>query len=312
MAPMVGRRFLAGGALCVSLACSFDAGDLSEDEGSTSSNASGSTTNSSPPDPSDDGATGAATGGAASATTGGPATTSASTGDAPEGSDGCCDAHDAPGCNEAEVQQCVCLAEQACCLFDWGPACAQRAQTECGATCEADDSGSTGSTGGSESSESSDSGPSNCEPSTFEIVPSEATLSGNWVLSMSEVGEGEILVLDGGVDGEARFEVDIPCSDTWFIWVRYWENGQDDSYFVTLDDGPNPPAIFEGDCSPGGGGYAWQLLNYRDPLDGGPCEYLEDPWAPSWDAGAHTVAFSYRESIAMGRLVVTNDPDYVP
>ncbi|MCR9159968.1 MAG: hypothetical protein ACE37F_32495 [Nannocystaceae bacterium] len=40
--------------------------------------------------------------------------------------------------------------------------------------------------------------------------------------------------------------------------------------------------------------------------------YVEDPWTPTWEAGTHTIEFSYRESLAMGRILITNDPAFVP
>lgn len=49
----------------------------------------------------------------------------------------CCDVHDAPGCNEAAVQSCVCNDAPACCAFGWDEACVERAST-CAATCMAD------------------------------------------------------------------------------------------------------------------------------------------------------------------------------
>jgi hypothetical protein len=44
----------------------------------------------------------------------------------------------------------------------------------------------------------------------------------------------------------------------------------------------------------------------------GPCEYVENPWAPDWMAGVHQIEFSFREATAMGRILITNDQDYVP
>ncbi len=232
-------------------------------------------------------------------------TTGGSSGDTglPDG-DGCCDPHQSEGCEEAAVEQCVCAALPQCCLFSWIEECADLAQTRCEATCESDDSGSTGSETGSET------GLGACEePFVLELGVGDATLTGSWMPAVSEVGEGDIAVLMGGADGAVTWDVDVPCDDTWLIWVRYWEQGNDDSYFVTLDGAPKEPAIFEGDCGGGGQGYDWRLLNERADA---PCVYTQDPWAPQWEAGVHEVAFSYRESIALGRIVVTNDPKYAP
>ena len=106
----------------------------------------------------------------------------------------------------------------------------------------------------------------------------------------------------------------MPCDDTYWIWVRYYNQGSNDSYFIKLDGGPDEVAIFEGDCEGGGGmqgNYGWNDINWRAE-DGGPCEYVEDPWPQDWAAGVHEVTLSYRESIAVARIIVTNDPDFVP
>ena len=72
-----------------------------------------------------------------------------------------------------------------------------------------------------------------------------------------------------------------------------------------------PEAIFEGGCDGVGDGYLWVPLNWRDPADP-VCTYVEDPWAPTWDMGVHQIEFTYREINAMGRILLTNDPAFVP
>jgi hypothetical protein len=150
-------------------------------------------------------------------------------------------------------------------------------------------------------------------PITFEMVPSDATLSGAWRLDISGSGEGEIVRIDlaMGIEGSILFEPTIPCRDTWYIWVRAFDTGTDDSYFATIDGVPTPPALFEADCTGDGAGYLWVALNWRDSM-GAPCTYVEDPWAPSWAPGAHTIEFQFRESQAMGRILLTNDASYLP
>ena len=223
------------------------------------------------------------------------------------GSNDCSVAHPEPGCDDPAVETCVCDEQPNCCVFEWDESCVSMAQVECADVGTGGSTGSRGDTG-------STSGAGACgEVVTFEMLPSEATLTGAWELGMSMVGEGEIAVLNQmlGTGGSILFEPDIPCDDTWTIWVRYWEQGSDDSYAVTLDDMPMPEAVFEGDCSGAGQGYAWAALNWRDQADP-PCVYLEDPWTPTWQAGTHAIEFSYRESLAMGRILITNDPALVP
>lgn len=284
--------------------------DTDTDGGSSSS--SGEDTGTPPPAEatSAEGSSGAQTSTSGTGTSVGDSSGAGSSGDTglPAG-DGCCEAHEGPGCNEAPVQQCVCEVEQTCCLFDWDETCVALAEGKCAATCES--SGDTGSTGGDPTT----GGMSNTcdEPVVIEISPEEAELTGAWQLGMSQVGEGTIIRLPqfGGSDGEIIWNVDVPCDDAWIVWVRYFEQGSDDSYYVQVDGEPEFPVVFEGDCTGGGQGYGWRALNYREE-GSNPCESVEDPWLQDWDAGAHAVAFSFRESVAMGRIVVTNDPDYLP
>ncbi|MCA9709835.1 MAG: hypothetical protein KDK70_28605 [Myxococcales bacterium] len=294
--------------LCLTVACGPTVPEVGSSDGSGDSTTSGTTdpnpTNPNPTQPDPD--TGVMTGDATSSPTTGPTSGPDDTTGDPPGSNNCCDVAPTPGCNDPAVVDCVCKVEAFCCAFEWDANCVDVAVNMCDATCE--DPGTTGDPG-------TTTGPMGgaCEDLvTFEMLPSEATYSGDWELGMSMIGEGEISVLPGfGTDGSILYEPDIPCDDTWYIWVRYWEQGSNDSYFATLDGQPMPEAIFEGDCTGGGQGYNWRVLNWRDQGDPA-CTYLEDPWAPDWAAGVHQVEFSYRESQAMGRILFTNDPDYVP
>ncbi len=149
---------------------------------------------------------------------------------------------------------------------------------------------------------------------SFELVPGDATLSGGWMLTMSMLGEGQVASLPNPMMnnmGSVLYSPDIPCDDTWYIWVRALDQGSNDSYFCTLDGEPNPKPIFEGDCSNQGNSYKWARLNWRDPMAQA-CMYIEDPWAPMWAAGVHEIEFSYRESSAIGRILLTNDMNLVP
>lgn len=223
--------------------------------------------------------------------------------------DSCCEAHASAGCNEEAVVDCVCAQEAFCCAFEWDQNCVDLAVNECMAACEeppgstTDEPGTTttGAMGG------------DCtEFYQIEMLPSEATYSGGWMLGMSMLGEGEIAQYSGFGDGSFIFEPDIPCDDTWYIWARSRDDGSNDSYFATLDGEPMPAAIFEGDCTGGNADpYIWAVLNWRDQAAMA-CDYVENPWAPDWAAGVHQIELSYREALAMGRILITNDQDYVP
>lgn len=301
------RGLLIAGLAAALTACGSTAGTSDETDGATGTE-TGSGTASVPPNESTPTSGVDDTGSDDAGVTTDPPETTSGGGD-PEG---CCVEHESPGCNEPEVANCVCAQEATCCAFGWSQDCVDMAVGRCAALCE----GPGGTTNPTDPTASTDptGEPGGCaETIEFEMFPSDATHSGAWQLSMSMVGEGEISVvnLDGGAGGSILYEPEIPCDDTWYIWVRYWEDGDADSYYATLDGMPTPEAVFEGDCSGGGGGYDWAQLNWRDEGDPG-CTYVEDPWAPTWDAGVHEIEFSYRESLAMGRILITNDAGFVP
>ncbi len=225
---------------------------------------------------------------------------------------GCCEPHADAGCDEVGPELCVCTELPECCVFDWTSTCSDLATSRCQASCRPDDDPTTGVDSDSDSDSDTDSAGARCELTQIELDSDDAILTGAWQVTMSQQGEGVIMAIFGQqTQGTINFAVDIPCDDQWFVWVRYFEEGNADSYYVTLDGEPNPAGVYEADCSPAGGGYDWGLLNYRtenDPL----CQSVEDPWAPQWDEGQHDIRFAFRESRALSRLIVTNDPAFVP
>lgn len=138
----------------------------------------------------------------------------------------------------------------------------------------------------------------------------QAVLSEDWGLDDSLLGEGEIIKLSGGTEGQAIYNVDIPCDATWHIWVRMLNYFGEDSFHATVDGQPNPPAIVAADCGGGGMSWSWKRLNIHDNN----CTVVDADWTQDWTAGAHAIAFSYRnnEADSLGRIFLTNDPDYVP
>jgi hypothetical protein len=156
----------------------------------------------------------------------------------------------------------------------------------------------------------------------IDMEADEADLDG-WTAVMSQYqGEGMIIYpetlpdLDNTADEFATFTVDIPCSDTWHIWVRGHDQGGNDSFFVTVDGEMDPAQIFELDCTQQGGGqqnpYRWRELNQRY-IDANPCDYAEDPWTFDWTSNSmHDIVFMPRESQALSRITITNDDQYMP
>jgi hypothetical protein len=171
--------------------------------------------------------------------------------------------------------------------------------------------------GGGDTSGATTSGePVGCDrPVQIELGADQAELSGDWQLVMSQFGEGMVAGIDMGAfepTGTVHWDVDVPCDGDWLVWVRGTDFGGDDSFFARLDGEPEPAPIFELDCEFDGDGYVWAVLNWRDPEAGMPCEHVLDPWIAQWSAGVHTFELDFREAPAVARIVVTNDPDFVP
>ncbi len=143
---------------------------------------------------------------------------------------------------------------------------------------------------------------------SFEVLAVDATTADGWDPVMSMLGEGMIMAWDQQtMDATISWDLDIPCDDTWHVWVRGIDQGQADSYFATVDGQPDPPPIFELDCTqgPNQGTYVWAELNYRDQADPA-CTYLFDPWTQDWLTGIHAFTLAYRESAAVSKLWITN------
>lgn len=218
---------------------------------------------------------------------------SGETGDPPEQSD-CCEARDEPSCSDDTVALCVCDEQVDCCVTGWSAECAEIAAASCGA-CEGEPAGDACS-----------------QTHTIELDASSSMLTGGWWHAESEVGEGAIAAFDlNHYDGTVTWDVDIPCEDTWQVWVRVFDEPGYDSYFVRLDGEPASSAIFEGECAQENQGYSWRQLNQRDE-SAPPCTHTDDPWAPEWAAGPHEVEFGFREARALARIIVVNDPSFVP
>jgi hypothetical protein len=147
------------------------------------------------------------------------------------------------------------------------------------------------------------------EPVSFTILGIDAAeVSGFWIETMSRFGEGMVLSMAANQNtGVATYELDIPCDDTWHIWVRGIEEDDYDSFWARVDGQPNDWAIFELDCTiePAEAAYRWTELNWRAPNADG-CVYVEDPWVHDWGVGVHELELGYRESWAISKIWVTN------
>jgi hypothetical protein len=153
-------------------------------------------------------------------------------------------------------------------------------------------------------------------PHEVVVVAEEAVITGDWTLATSEMGEGMYLNPNGselgGNQGTATFTVDVPCADDWYVWTRFYDNYNHDSWYIRVDGEPgSKEAIFEGDCTPVGGYWDWAVMNYREILSL-TCSYVHDPWVQAWEPGEHTVQFEIRDHASIARIIVVNDPAFTP
>ena len=115
-----------------------------------------------------------------------------------------------------------------------------------------------------------------------------------------------------GAQGAAVFDFDLPCDDTWHIWVKGLDRGTNDSFFADVDGNPNPAAIFDLDCEaqdPEDAEYIWAHLNSRE--GDSQCGVGND-WVINAGPGEGVVSFYEREVGAISAVAISNDPGYTP
>jgi hypothetical protein len=182
------------------------------------------------------------------------------------------------------------------------------------------DGGGTSDDGGGTSGTGDPSGP--CQEVVNELVLVEdATVTPPMQTAVSEMGEGTIAFSEVAEQGTVVFLADLPCADTYYIWGRVNDfnpgthgSGDPDSYYVTVDTGQES-TWFYGCGTFDSPQWTWQPV--QDGELGADCEEgvrLE----VDLDAGVHTIVVRNREDAffenfaAIARILVTNDPDYVP
>ena len=132
--------------------------------------------------------------------------------------------------------------------------------------------------------------------------------------------EGVVAVSLEAEAGAVLFKVGLPCTDTYYLWGRVFDanpgmpaDSDPDSYYASLDDGPE--ITWEYGCQTADAPlWSWQRVQLFDPNG---CT-LKDPWELALTAGTHHVKLRNREEAslfkqnAVARILVTNDPGYVP
>ncbi|MCB9748741.1 MAG: hypothetical protein H6713_01915 [Myxococcales bacterium] len=155
-------------------------------------------------------------------------------------------------------------------------------------------------------------GDASCENLTYiSIEAVNAEYVGGWSVYDSPTLLKPVLRYLADSEDYIRFTPEIPCADTWYVWLHLFDDGEKDAFFVTVDGFPLAPALFEGDCGPNDATWRWALLNWRD-ADDGVCEFTEDPWLQSWDVGPHELVLRHHDCDGLAALLITNDPNYAP
>jgi len=111
--------------------------------------------------------------------------------------------------------------------------------------------------------------------------------------------------------GTVDFTIRIPCRDKWYIWIRAYDEFRNDSFRVQVDGSPSSPSEFEVDCTPTGNQYRWTPLHSKR-TNSSPCERKEDPWVQEWDSGNHHLIVYPLNAPVLSRIMVSNNPDFVP
>ncbi len=146
------------------------------------------------------------------------------------------------------------------------------------------------------------------ESISFTIQAVDAEYGGGWEEYMSDLGEGLVLSMaDGENMGVVTFDLDIPCDDTWHIWVRAIDYQTFDSFWTRVDGQPVGWTLFDIDCTNGpmDAVYKWNELNRHDE-GAQDCQYTLDPWTQNWALGPHTLELGFRDAYAISKVWVSN------
>ena len=139
---------------------------------------------------------------------------------------------------------------------------------------------------------------------------------------------GETYFASGVEDeGIAEFPWDAPCDDEYFLWARVWDdvggaalNNDPDSYYVIMDDGGETFWRYGCQTNPILPTPSWYWVRVQESIT---CIDIDQISYPI-DAGGHVAYFRNREDgshddgdppgriAAITRVLITNDPNYVP
>ena len=182
-----------------------------------------------------------------------------------------------------------------------------------------------------ESSDTSTGGPIDaCDMTPLPLFTQVITASESIVIApMSKraapVPGGECVASEVADQGTANFLFSAPCTDEYFVWGHVWDSqpnlikvAKPDSYDVAVDGGSSTEWAYG--CQTFGTAAGWRWIPVEESavcLDPDALRFTIDP-------GTHTINFHNREAgdfdqgsppgevAAIARILVTNDPTYVP
>jgi hypothetical protein len=129
-------------------------------------------------------------------------------------------------------------------------------------------------------------------------------------LGNTDIVDGEAFI-DLASAGTAAWKVALPCEGEWRLWVRGYVQLTARSYGFSATGDPKQFAFDVACEDPNKGGAAWDVLNLR-PLSESTCKPQVDPLLSYGGPGDLELLFMHIDTPYLGRLVLTNDPDYAP
>lgn len=151
----------------------------------------------------------------------------------------------------------------------------------------------------------------------LELV-ADAEIQFPMVSKSSQTGEGEIATSAIVELGTVDFTVELDCTAAYTIWARVFDAipgsqfNDPDAFYAHVDDAEEVPWIYGCDTPGLDPGWSWQRIRSTQTCD------AANDWTPKLAAGTHHIVLRNREGAAqdnqaaVARILVTNDPDYVP
>jgi hypothetical protein len=126
---------------------------------------------------------------------------------------------------------------------------------------DSDSDSDTDSDSDSDSDTDSDTDADICDGTeVIEMLVEDAILTAPMDIQTSSMGEGEYCYTDTPGEGLATWGVDIPCEGDWYVLGRVWQQGDSDSFYLTV--GPVEEIVWDlNQCQGPDDQWAWDLAS---------------------------------------------------